>query len=502
MMLSWRSHGTAFAARFMLAACLVFGSVALHTNAANAGLLSLLAKAGKGASVGKGAGAAKLGAGVLAADATGLIKVLPDADNVTRFAVQSGPDGIRLAGKSDVDLARYADADALDAKLTELRAASPDGTVEIYVDDYAYERNRAVFDATSRSGKAEIKVLVDKRNVASLSADGKVLTFADGLKVLNRPGVELRQIAYRMNAPLVGDQVRLLRFADDAPQLPSAREKVYGSKPLAPEPESVTASDLAGQLKRVRGQTVLVTGRVDGNRLIYRTGSGESSIGLGEIRIAGAEADVNLLVVDTGSSAQPSSAGVLRSGGFKPLAEALDARTYGEFLQRLAPRGQDFIVDANRTGRGHVAYSIAPVPKPTAPSNSADPTIQAIGVAADVARLAMIARDSDTEEEWSRRWFTERLSAGWNSLILLNLVFGLLAIRSFWRMSRWMLARLFGRLTNQWLRRALTLLLSFTMILFTGAIIGIPVLIWGYVLAIWNIVTWPFRKLLRKSVSA
>ena len=116
--------------------------------------------------------------------------------------------------------------------------------------------------------------------------------------------------------------------------------------------DAIDPASLAGALSSVRGQTVLVTGRVEDNLLRFRPSSGaEQSVKLSDLTRAAADADVNLVILHAEAPRQPGGRNWLWQriavGG---LDDALKRATLGDFLDALGAARGEFHVGMQREG--------------------------------------------------------------------------------------------------------------------------------------------------------
>ena len=119
---------------------------------------------------------------------------------------------------------------------------------------------------------------------------------------------------------------------------------------------------LPAALSSVRGQTVLVTGRVDGDVLRFNPPKGaESSIVLKDLTAAAEAADVNLVVLDQTAGRQPGGRNWLwQRVEVKGLDDALTRASFADFLNALgASRGQ-LAVTASAESPGRVLVQATP----------------------------------------------------------------------------------------------------------------------------------------------
>lgn len=109
-------------------------------------------------------------------------------------------------------------------------------------------------------------------------------------------------------------------------------------------PDAIDPAALATALAGVRGQTVVVSGRVEGDRLIAASSStlgADTSLDLPTLRAAAAGADVDLIVLKTANARQPGSRNSLwLKVEVQGLATALDRPTLADFLAQLVSSGE------------------------------------------------------------------------------------------------------------------------------------------------------------------
>src|SRR4029079_4984862 len=126
--------------------------------------------------------------------------------------------------------------------------------------------------------------------------------------------------------------------------------------------DAIDPASLVGALSSVRGQTVLVTGRVEDNLLRFRPSSGaEQSVKLSDLTRAAADADVNLVILNAESPRQPGGRNWLWQrisvGG---LDDALKRATLGAFLDALGASRGEFRATIAREGSGRVVIRALP----------------------------------------------------------------------------------------------------------------------------------------------
>jgi hypothetical protein len=127
--------------------------------------------------------------------------------------------------------------------------------------------------------------------------------------------------------------------------------------------DAVDPAALPAALSTLRGQTVLLTGRVDAGMLRFRPSSGsEQAIRLDEVTRAAAASDVNLVIVHAADPRQPGG----RNWLWQPIAvggldNALKRATFADFLEAFAASLGDIGVGIDRGTQGRVLLRAAPL---------------------------------------------------------------------------------------------------------------------------------------------
>jgi len=174
--------------------------------------------------------------------------------------------------------------------------------------------------------------------------------------------------------------------------------------------DAVDPATLASQLASVRGQTVLVTGRVDQGMLRFQPSSGgEQALKLDDLTRAAANSDVNLVIVHADNPRQPGG----RNWLWQPIAvggldNALKRATFADFLEAFAGSLGDIGVSVDRGTQGRVLLRAAPLDR------QADALTDTLGgwwstavssITGDVvaSALEVHARDADRQRELDSR---------------------------------------------------------------------------------------------------
>jgi hypothetical protein len=166
----------------------------------------------------------------------------------------------------------------------------------------------------------------------------------------------------QLERPLSRSSIRTLALEPGGPSTLSSYPRLDADTKAALV-DAVDPASLAGAISSVRGQTVLVTGRVEDNFLYFRPSSGaEQNVRLSDLMGAAAEYDVNLVILHAATPRQPGGRNWLWQriavGG---LDDALKRATLGDFLDALGQQRGEFRVGVTREGSGRVAIRAVPV---------------------------------------------------------------------------------------------------------------------------------------------
>jgi len=169
-----------------------------------------------------------------------------------------------------------------------------------------------------------------------------------------------REVVWQMEKPLNRGDVRLLSLHQNgAKELPQTG--IVGSGGL-PQPDQVDPYFLKSALSSLKGQTVLVTGRVKDDLLYFQpSGGSDLSIFLADIVKAARASDIRLIVLDTGQSRQPGGRDWLwRKVGIKGLEDGLMKLNFGDFLDTVGRSRGGFEVQISDRGGAHLKLSAGP----------------------------------------------------------------------------------------------------------------------------------------------
>ena len=356
-----RSSSSGLLAAFAWAAALV-----LAPPATEAGWLSRIAG---GASEVGGAGtagrAARLGS-TAAERVAAHVKALPAGAKGTALAVHATPEGhwqfVNKAGETFTAGTPQELARAVQTLAPELAGA--EGKVALYLSESTVFENRALLKDLP---KAEALHVVVDREAYKLQRRGTGA--AEKLYAEVRPNivVELDRAAlfdeavWQLARPMNRADIRVLALEPGAVERLASVPR-YDSATKAAQVDRIDPGRLAGSLGSVRGQTVLVTGRIEGDLLhVGAAGKPGSSLSLKELIAAAEHNDVNLVVLEAAAPRQPGGRNWLwQRVEVKGLDEAMRRATFSDFLDSLGAARGELLVSATAENAGRVLVRAQP----------------------------------------------------------------------------------------------------------------------------------------------
>ncbi len=173
---------------------------------------------------------------------------------------------------------------------------------------------------------------------------------------------EFEEVQWQLERPLMQARYRILSLVSDGPAALGVRANrgKSGSNILA---ERIDPDHLTSSLPALAGQTAMLTGRIEHDKLVIRNSSGsETSVDLaGVLRVAAAH-DVGLAILNSRAPRQPGERNWLwQTVDVDGLAQALQRRTVADFLGSLALAGDKLEVRAVASGGGRVRLDVVAV---------------------------------------------------------------------------------------------------------------------------------------------
>lgn len=171
--------------------------------------------------------------------------------------------------------------------------------------------------------------------------------FDEAMAVLSRPlqKARIRSIALEPGGPVT---------IASAPRLDPESKR--------PLTDAIDPDRLRHTLSNLRGQTALITGRVEGERLVFKPPSGaDRSLLVTDLKAAAEAADVNLVILKSSSPRQPGARNWLwQRVEVANLESAIERGRLADFLTALGSDAGTMLVSATPEGASRTRLDIQP----------------------------------------------------------------------------------------------------------------------------------------------
>jgi hypothetical protein len=442
--------------------------------------------------------AGKLGLGSLDNAASYVAKLPPLAKGVP-LAAHATPEGhwkfvnregeVFTAGNAD-ELARVREALAPGVGANEKLA--------LYLSEDTVFQQRALLKELPRDAELYMVAGDDSYRLARRGEGG-----AEKLVAEARPNIIVEigdrklfaEALFQLGRPLNRSNIRVLALAPGGPKsLPSAPRFDPATKTALVD--EVDPGALASALGKVKGQTVLVTGRLEGDALIFRPASGpEQKLFMRELVRAAEAADVNLVVLEAAQPRQPGGRNWLwQKVAVAGLDEAMRRTTFADFLNALGAAGGELSVATAPGSPGRIVLRATPSGDPAVPlSDTVGTWIGEFTGHVVTQAVEVYARDADRERELDAR-FIPGIPSAIQFAYLAGLVLGVMGLgvaRQWWARiwppeERSEYGGAIGYRAAQGARIA-------ALVLVFLPIAGAPAFMWIILLQLWSFITAPFR---------
>lgn len=311
---------------------------------------------------------------------------------------------------------------------------------------------------------------------------------------------------WHLKRPLSKSGIRVVSLEPGAAHTLSAapRFETQGKVALI---DKIDPWKLPAALSSIKGQTVVVTGRLEGEFLHFRAAGGEKSLLVGDLKRAAKEADVNLVVLQSADPLQPGGSNWFwQKVEVKGLGDALKRADFADFLDALGAHREPMVLEAREGLSGRIAFDVKPAGGGvgTSPGGITDTLTswtesifsQALG------NVITSGIDADLADKERQQELDRRIVPGIPSLVqflyIAGLVLGLagLSYVKAWWARIWPAeerSEYSGAFGFHAARSVRFLLLAFVFL----PLVGIPAGLWVGVTAlfgqIWFIITLPFR---------
>lgn len=217
-------------------------------------------------------------------------------------------------------------------------------------------------EAMAMLPQAEFAVALGPAVHSVLRQDGQFLVaLRPSVRVQAENRVAFDEALAQLARPLNRSDIRVISLAESGPQTLARRPAQDAAG--KPETDDIEALKLAREIGTLTGQVAVVTGRVEGNLLVYRLPQGgERSISLGDLVAAAARTDVDLVVLDAPAARQPGTRNWLwQRVAVAGLDQARERPTLADFLDAFASEqgGQPLTITGGAVQDGRVSLIAA-----------------------------------------------------------------------------------------------------------------------------------------------
>jgi len=170
------------------------------------------------------------------------------------------------------------------------------------------------------------------------------------------------ELVWQLERPLPQDRTRVLSIVRNGPATFSARRPVHYAKSDMGV-DRIASQHLIAALPALSEQLAILTGRIDGNDFIIRTGDGgEVTRNLENIRQVAVANDIGLVLLNSKSPRQPGSRNwLLQRVDVNGLNAALESATVADFIGSLALAANKVEVRGTPPKNGRLRLIIAPI---------------------------------------------------------------------------------------------------------------------------------------------
>lgn len=439
------------------------------------------------------------------------LKTLPgdSAKGTSALAAHATPEGHWRFANAHGEVFTAAGAAEMERALATLLPDRPPGSIKLDL----YLSEDTVFHAPhlvkGLPGDANLHLLTGKQAYKLTRLAGDLPRFAAEI----RPHLSLRladravfeEAVWQLSRPLNKSNMRVVSLepggAAVIPSVPRIDPATKGAMI-----DRVDPWKLPQALKSLRGQTLVVTGRVEGKTLRFKPeGGAEKTVLVDDLMAAARDADVNLVLLQSDKALQPGGRNWLwQAQEVEGLNEALQRSTLADFLDSLGAQRGGLSVDASVTASGRARLDIVPG------SSAAEPVSQVIGNWAGdlvsqmlgkvvIEAIKIDAVDKNRQEELDLR-IVPGIPAAVQWTYLAGILMGL--IGHAYSFSWW--ARVwppedreeYANRRGFYAARGVRLLALLFLFL---PVVGIPAGLWamlvGFAQQVWMVVTAPFRFL-------
>ncbi len=478
----------------------LFALVSLLVSTADANWLSrIIREAGEAG----GSVATRKGIGTLDNAVAQLKHFDPPGPKGAALAASASPEGhwtfINLAGEKFTvgtpaemrRIARILAPEAADGKLTLLLA-----------DDTVF-RHRLHLQALPAG--AELRVVVGHTNYPLIRNGAELLAELrpNVLVTMLEPRM-FREAVWQLGRPVEQSKIRVLALDPDGPQTLSSFVR-YDPVNKRAMNDSIDPYKLADAMRAIPGQTVILTGRVNGRMLTFRSSGGkEQTLAIDDVVAAAGKYDVNVVVLQATSPRQPGERNWLwQRIQIAGLNAALRRPNSADFLNAIAETRSPLVITASERATGRVSLTARPRDAgqtPDVPTSTSNDGIVSTIVSNLTGEVITTAIDLELVSSERQRELKTRIvpgvpsgiQYGYLGLLVIALI-GLPVSRGWWRRLWPLEQRETYRGRIGFIAARIVRALAFVLVFMPMT--SVPAALISTVLQIWYWVSLPFRVL-------
>jgi hypothetical protein len=295
------------------------------------------------------------------------VRALPPRPEATALAAEATPEGHwRFVNKAGETITAGTPEEMRRVVSLLVPDARADARLQLYLTEETVFGRRAALKELPRGSELHLFAAEESYRILRRSEGSSERLFAEiraNLVVELSDAKQFAEVAWQLGRPLNKANIRVLALeAGSATRLAASPRLDDASKKALID--SIDPGSLAAALGTVRGQTVLISGRIDGELLHFKGANGpERSLLVKDLFKAAEQADVNLILLHASSTPrQPGGRNWLwQKVEVKGLEQALQRARVADFYNALAPPTGRFAVTAKAAGSARTQVALAPI---------------------------------------------------------------------------------------------------------------------------------------------
>lgn len=353
------------------------------------------------------------------------VKAMPGRPGVQALAAEAGQEGHWRFVNANGESYTAANAGELALMRDSLLPGSSD-KLALYLTPQTVTTHRASLRDLPSDAELFIAIRSDAYPLVRESTDDSERVFAQ-----IKPNVRVRldtvdvfnELLFQLNQPLKPANLRMIALETGSADALAAVPR-FDTQTRMALVDKIDPARLPSSLTRVKGQTVILTGRIENGELSFSdAGGGNGTLQLDAVRTAARDADVNLIIVKAGTQRQPGGKNWLWQTTTIPgLDTAVKQATFGDFLANIGGRSDMLTISARRDGFGRVLLEAVP-PHTSDPPFTETLTGWVDSLAGEATgQIAIAGFEADMREEKRQKELDRRLIPGIPSSVQIGYV--------------------------------------------------------------------------------